>query len=303
MRNKFYQDVWIRGHTVRNGDRPCIERYKVLKNFLERFKHPVVPIKLLDFGANMGYFSFNTARDFPNSQITLVDYEPFLPCVHELNGFKNTELIHRFVEDLDEFFEEKYYDVSYVMSFLHHLENYKEAIDLFLEHSNNVIFEIGYPDETPEVWAERVEPIYDYLQTKNPIQINKHLPHDRPIYYCNNREETFNGTVHGGAKQASQITFPTIEYQLQNMFGTTFYPGTLNIKLKKDIELKNHFWLADVYKIYPGYLNGFPVYMLETQSRWSNEIELISPVGLRERLFLNDGDEVSVSFEKKYCTT
>ena len=304
MRNKIYQDVWIRGRVVRNGDRPCIQRNISIENFLTRYDSPITRFNVLDFGANMGFFSFNTAYNHPHSNVTMVDYEPLLPCLDTLNGLPNTTLIHKFMEtkEIYELLEKKDFDVIYVMSVLHHFENYKELIDLFIEKSNNVIFEIGYPNEVPEVNRERVIPIYDYIQKKNPIQINNWYEHDRPIYYVNDEEKAFKGKVHVGAQLASTQTFPAIKYQLQHAFKKEFFPGTLNIKLREKIQLKNEFYIAEVYRVYPCFLNGFPVYCMLTQDKEGkvNEIELISQKQLRSAFNLNDGNEVIVSFDKKY---
>lgn len=301
MRNEFYQDVWIRGNIVKQGDRPCQSRYGALSNFLARYLSPVRRFEVLDFGANMGYFSFNTAYNFPGSHVTMVDYEPLLPCLHKLNGLPNVDLVHAYVDLLDDFLEDKYYDVIYAMSVLHHFEDYREAIDLFISHADNVVFEVGYPDEVPEVNEDRVPGIYNYIMGKNPIQINSHMEHDRPIYYVNDSERAIETEVYCGAKMASKKTFPEIEYPIQHTFGQKFYPGTLNLKTEK-LKLKNPFWIAEVYKVYPAYLNGLPVYILRTEQHPETSAEIISPHCLREKLNLKDGDNPTLSIDKEYLS-
>jgi SAM-dependent methyltransferase len=311
MRNEIYHDVWIRGNIVRNGDRPCPDRFRVIQNFLQRYLNPIKKFRVLDFGANMGYFSYNTAYEFPNADVTLVDYEPLLPCIHQLNGLPNTELIHQFMNTEDirsllntskfSFIKTKPFDVCYVMSVLHHFENFEEIIDMFIEASDSVIFEVGYPEEVPEVNVDRVRPIYEYIHKYNPIQINRWIYHDRPMYYVNKNEQGFEGTVHAGAGQASRLTFPAIEYQLQHTFKQEIFPGTLNVRLDNPIELRNYFYVAEVYRIYPAYLNGLPVYIIQPgEEKKVQEVEIISPYKLRDKFNLIDGSKVTISLEKRY---
>jgi len=130
----------------------------------------------------------------------------------------------------------------------------------------------------------KVLPIYEYLNKKNPIQINSWTQHDRPIYYTNQQENIISGKIHPGAKMASTQTFPVIGNALAEQYGHKFYPGTLNVKLDKEFCFKNHDLFSGVFKIYPVKINGAQAYILLTEDKGTltQEIEIIASYKIRE---------------------
>ncbi len=67
---KKYQDEIVDGQIVQKGGRDCASRYEMIRPILARFKRRFT---LLDFGANVGYFAFRAAHEFPNAVCILVE--------------------------------------------------------------------------------------------------------------------------------------------------------------------------------------------------------------------------------------
>lgn len=303
----LYQDIRIKGQTVAKGNRECSSRYKALLPFLARYQR-YEPFKVLDFGANYGYFSFRLGEDYPFSKITMVDYEPILELLYNINQPENIELIYKYMseEDIRSFSRDREgeYDLVLAMSILHHFKNPDLVIEYLLKLGKCVIFEVGYPDETPVCNEERVKPIYDYLKGIGAMQINSWTPNSRPLLYVDRRERWLSGEVHSGSGLASNKTFPEVEYQIWDLFRTKFYPGTLNINLDYPVTFTNPTPFAEVYRIYPMYLNGFPCYNIRPNhiKYPTRNIEVISPYKLRDMFNLEDRDKVNVSFREEYIS-
>lgn len=299
----FYQDILVHGNVVAPGNRDCSMRWKAILPFLARY-NDYEPLKILDFGANYGYFSFKLAEKFPFSTIEMVDYEPLLKSLHSINNYSNVKLHFEYMDEdrISEFLKRKDYDLILAMSILHHFENPEEIINLFLEAGKTVLFEVGYPNENPVSNPERINPIYEYLTKNNSIQINDWIPHERPLFYIARDESVIKGCIESGQKLASSKTFPEIDYQLWDLFRCKLYPGTLNIKLEKNVYFCNPTPFAEEYRIYPMFLNGFPCYNIRPNhiEYPTRNVEGISPYRLRDIFNLQDGDEVNISMRNEY---
>lgn len=293
MRQEYYQDTWIQGKVVKGGDRNCSTRYPILENFCQRFNEHFY---VLDFGCNMGYFSFRLASDF-DCEVVMIDYEPKLPGLVEQNNMPNVSMVNKAmsVDETELFLSGKHFDLILAMSVLHHSKEPERLADLFIQHSDNVIFEIGYEKENKE--------IHDILQKKNPIQINSHIEHDRPIYYVNENEVNFVGNPHNGCGDAGAKTIPFISFDLKHKTGIIFFNGTLNTRLDTPITLTNRTDIKGYYDIVPMFINGFPVYniMRNTIEYPIIDLELISPIKLRDKFKIYDNNQyVNISIDKKH---
>lgn len=297
----LYQDIWVRGLRIK-GQRECESRYQSIKNYFEQYKSE--KLNILDFGANNGYFSFRLAEDFPNFHITMVDYSPLLKTLTELNCFENIKLISEYMDEdtLISFIKENNFHKILMLSVLHHFNNPCKLIDFLTQKDEQTIFEIGYKDEQPVYRPEKVLPIYEHLNKKNPVQINSWTQHDRPIYYTNQQENIISGKIHPGAKMASTQTFPVIGNALAEQYGHKFYPGTLNVKLDKEFCFKNHDLFSGVFKIYPVKINGAQAYILLTEDKGTltQEIEIIASYKIREKFHYKDGSKINIAINKHY---
>lgn len=301
--NNPYQDRISKEGIIIKGNRECSSRYKSILPILARY-NKYAPLKILDFGANYGYFSLRLLNDFPFADITMVDYEPLLKEVYQENKVKNLHLINKFmdIEDIEELGKENQYDIILCMSVLHHFKEYKKVIDLFLKMGKIVIFEVGYPEEKPVSNQSRVKPIYDYLMTKQPIQVNQWIQHDRPIFYLNKDEICLKGVVRNGCGIAGKKTFKEIETQIVQRFNHKIYHGTLNITLDNPVTFKNESKLAVFYNIFPCFICGLPVWNIRPEVRNcpTPYMELMSPFKLRDFFNLEDNKIINIGVNRAY---
>lgn len=145
-----YQDEWIRGKFTIKGERECDHRYSIIKSFLQEYQRPFT---LLDIGANIGYFSFRIAEDFPDAIVVAVEGKPrFLKKLLELaekNNRDNVIILGKklSVEDISKLAELEHFDVVIGMSVIHHIyHDPAEGLDAFLKLGDKLILEL--PNES-----------------------------------------------------------------------------------------------------------------------------------------------------------
>lgn len=294
-----YQDVYLNGEVIKSGTRECESRYKVIRNFLERFNREKT-FTILDFGANYGYFSWRIKKDFPNAQITMVDNGPVIKELYRLNNHENVELINKqmTVEDLREFKKNNHFDTILVMSILHHFkEDYKEVTNIFLEMGDNVVFEV-YPPNVPGFTGISKE-VSDYVKSKGVTPINNWTTQDRPIYYKNKNEYAVCGVVNSGSGEA-QLNTKYFNKKFK-WFGLEMCPRTLNVQMEQKIFFSNPLYLVNrgnwKLVMIPLYINGFPAFAVRPETEdYPGFVEILSPANLREKFNLKDSDGVFLSF-------
>jgi 2-polyprenyl-3-methyl-5-hydroxy-6-metoxy-1,4-benzoquinol methylase len=145
-----YQDEWVRGKVVVKGERECEHRYSVIKSFLQEYHRSFT---LLDIGANIGYFSFRIAEDFPDAIVVAIEGKPrFLKKlleVAEKNNRDNVIIIGKklSVENISRLAELEHFDVVIGMSVIHHIyQDPIEGLNAFLKLGDHLILE--FPNES-----------------------------------------------------------------------------------------------------------------------------------------------------------
>lgn len=295
MPTDIYQDIRVNGETVYHGRRECETRWRVLKPFMERFQHHDT-FKVLDFGANYGYFSWRIHEDYPQAHITTIDSRPLLKVLYKINKPVNMlQLDNMDTDMLREHAEDNRYDVILLMSILHHFDNYEEILEIFQSMSNHLIIEADYPNKPN--FKDNQKEIHHHLMKYNPCQLNTWIGHDRPIYHLNQYETPIMGVVAAGQGKAQkslkdlQHIFDWIDLQV--------YPGTLNLGLYYPLHIN---WTIkfDNYETYPLTLNGLPVLAIQ-DPRLPNpyRLEIISRYKLRELFGLADNQTVIVGLDNR----
>ena len=168
----FYQDILINGELLKQGTGPdCASRYKAIKKSLQSYRNR--PIKVLDIGANNGYFSLRIAQDF-DALCVMFDFSDSLTDICRLND-KVDGLIYfkkeLSLEDLKILAQEEHFDVVLALNVIHYMASWKEMIDVIFALGNTIII------ENPPPYDERgrTEPslvlIEEYLQGRRDAQI------------------------------------------------------------------------------------------------------------------------------------
>lgn len=115
-----YQDKWVKGVSI-HGVRECESRYAVIKELLPKDK----PFTLLDLGANLGYFSFRIAFDFPQAVCVMVEdseADQLLKLAH-LNALPNVVVLKQrlTVENITRMAECEIFDFVLALNIAHHV--------------------------------------------------------------------------------------------------------------------------------------------------------------------------------------
>jgi CTP-dependent riboflavin kinase len=119
----------------------------------------------------------------------------------------------------------------------------------------------------------------------------------------------FTATIRSGKKEGAYFTkLPWVQKQIKEKLGFTPYPGTLNLKLPKNIkredllpstktiEIKPEegFMLGKCFKaVIMGRIEG-AIILPEVSNYPSDLIEFIAPINLRKALKLRDNDCVEI---------
>lgn len=153
---KTYQDIFINGQTIRQGENICSQRHELIKPILDQYAGN--PFTVLDIGAAQGYFSFRIAYDYPLSYSTMIEgeqlyeYKGMLSILYDLNNFKNIKHINKQItlQDIQLLNKENHYDVVLAFLVLHQLQytqhlSEEVLLEEVLKLGDNVILEL--PDD------------------------------------------------------------------------------------------------------------------------------------------------------------
>ena len=116
----------------------------------------------------------------------------------------------------------------------------------------------------------------------------------------------FDGVVFSGGGEGKKfLDLPWVKKQIKQKLGFTPYPGTLNVRLSEgSIENRKLLKRAASIKICPGLLIkasigscDCAIVVPEVAGYPSGILEIIAPFGLREKLHLNEGNNVRIKVD------
>lgn len=160
---KPYQEVWVKGKSVSKVyQRPCEDRYKVIRHFAGRFERP---FSVFDLGANLGYMSLRIAEDFPQATCVMADSKKQLPDICRKNDFSGVWLDRHFRgSELKRLALCEHFDVVLCLAVLHHFtHDWQEAIDAVMGLGDLVFIETPSPEDTGAKNPQLHQEILNYL--------------------------------------------------------------------------------------------------------------------------------------------
>jgi riboflavin kinase len=121
---------------------------------------------------------------------------------------------------------------------------------------------------------------------------------------------TFKGKIITGIGEGKAfVNLEWVKNQIQKKLKFSAYPGTLNLIVKQSKNLKSLFEKSQNCRIFPqeGFCEGIIIPALINSQKCAiiipkiknypeNMVEIISPINLRKKFRLKDGDEVIVTF-------
>lgn len=136
-----YQETWIKGCPTKDAfQRECASRYEPIKAFLSQYKRP---FSVFDFGANLGYFTFRIAEDFPHATVVAVDNRKELVELAKANGLSNVVVLGTRLDapDLVKLAQCESFDVVLALNVLHHIKDCTRAFTALWALGQHLIVE------------------------------------------------------------------------------------------------------------------------------------------------------------------
>ena len=147
---EVYQSIYLGKELVREGLRQNDwERLEVIKDYIKPGQ------TILDVGSNVGFFTINLAKMFPDNVFVSVEkqysYARLQAELIKLEGVKNVILINSVVTS-DWLIKASqsctYFDVTLLLSVLHHIEDAEYFLAELNKISKSFIIELPHPDES-----------------------------------------------------------------------------------------------------------------------------------------------------------
>jgi hypothetical protein len=140
----LYQDAWVDGKPIEKGGRECEFRYGAIRKVVKGLKKPV---KVLDIGANMGYFSLRLADEFDGVFVLVEGAKNVCAALMKLcklNRNNKTIVLHKALSlnNLKYLAKHEKFDMVLALSIIHHFEEpYQEVFDTLIKLGDHLIFE------------------------------------------------------------------------------------------------------------------------------------------------------------------
>ncbi|MEI6532077.1 MAG: class I SAM-dependent methyltransferase [Chlamydiota bacterium] len=172
--DRIYQDLWIKGAAMQVGGRGCKERYEAIAGHFSTLQGP---LKVLDIGANMGYFSFRLAERFPGHFVMIESSNSTTKrllqlCLMNANPQISFLATRVNLAELEKILIAEQFDIILALSVIHHFdEPFNDIVKTFARHAKHVILEHASPEEThcPNPARIKAEPLN--LTPYNPIKL------------------------------------------------------------------------------------------------------------------------------------
>lgn len=149
-REGLYQDLWIKGAGMEVGGRPCKERYQAIEAYVTKLNRP---LRVLDIGANMGYFTFRLAERFFGSFMMVECGHSTVPRLFKLCQSNENPEITLFaypinLKSLEDLLKREQFDLVLALSVIHHFdEPFNDIVRVMTDNASHVILEHAHPDE------------------------------------------------------------------------------------------------------------------------------------------------------------
>lgn len=159
-----YQPTWVKGcETVDRFQRECASRYDVIRKVMAKYKRP---FSVFDFGANMGYFTFRIAEDFPHATVFAVDKHKELGILAEANGLPNVVTVSAkwTAKELQAFAECEAVDVVLALNVLHHMGDWPQAFKACRELGQILLMETPGPGDSGATGADRHDGLREAIE-------------------------------------------------------------------------------------------------------------------------------------------
>jgi len=200
-----YQELWINGPVDVEHQRGCESRYESIKKVADRFNRP---FSVFDFGGNTGYFSLRLSQDY-DAFCAMIDNKDAASVIEKNVPSKIVAMQgHIGPNIIEPLARSEHFDIVLVLSVLHHIKDWRRALDAFLDMGNVVLVEIPGGNEPEAVNASRHEEIYQDVTELAVAEIHtedSHLGKPRTIFELPGRSIITNQTLDAEVRGAPAV--------------------------------------------------------------------------------------------------
>lgn len=224
-----YQDRWICGETLEEGQRCCPERYLLVRSVMERYTRPVT---VLDLGANLGYFGHRLAHDF-GAIAVMIESRPVLEQVCRENDLSTTIALRRrlSVSDLEDLASSEHFDIVLALNIVHHFKReWRAALDAITRLGDDLIIETPPAEDVKACGQRTVLPILRAVEAMGPEKLGATRSHTtqnvwRPMYLVSREKMAIRQTCINakkvGARRIRRHTIRSTRQEKQIAFEPT----------------------------------------------------------------------------------
>jgi len=185
-----YQETWINGPTKEEHQRPCAERYEVIRELAAKYTRP---FSVFDFGCNSGYFGFRLAQEF-DCTVVMVDNKQWMEGLIEQNKPGKIVWIdaHPTAESLYHLSLSESFDIVLALSVLHHMDEHFMAFAALEFLADHIFIEVpGRGDKKSRNYESHCVPMLDFIEEYEDLtliaEFDSHVSNvKRPMYYHRN---------------------------------------------------------------------------------------------------------------------
>jgi SAM-dependent methyltransferase len=152
------------------------------------FESTAKPCRVLDFGANLGYFSFRIATEF-DATVVMIDESEELRDLCITNNLSSTVYLRRHcsASDLDFLGKLEHFDVVLALNVLHHFKAWRRAVDAVLALGDRVVIQTPGADDLLANDSLIARQLVTYLLSLSPTLLEQPRSHTtsgghRPIF-------------------------------------------------------------------------------------------------------------------------
>lgn len=140
-----YQDIWVNGEVKKPGIRDCESRWNMMKPEFDKWRRPFT---VLDFGANLGYYSLRLVEEYDCTVVAVESiYTDWLMQVLDENKQDRIVLLDKkfTLDDIKLLAEVEHFDLVLALSVMHHVEggSYHDILGAFVSLGDVLISEIA----------------------------------------------------------------------------------------------------------------------------------------------------------------
>ncbi len=200
-----YQPIIVNGEIVYHsnnasgGDWIIFKRYAAIKNVLDGLQGP---LKILDIGANSGFFSLKIAEEYPHNNCIMIDGTSRLTDICIANTKRNNiTYLKKYlsIHDLQYLAQKERFDVVLCLLVLHHVDNWSLWLTELKKMSRYIIIEMPPVDDVVNT-APNTRALTNYILANEDYEELGRFPRgpggpkDHLILIKGNSDESLNNT-------------------------------------------------------------------------------------------------------------